>query len=329
MTDRISFPPLRDLPPSHLEARNRHLLSTIARESARPRRSRLRFAALSGAVASAAAVGAVLAVVLSGGSGAKASLLLVKTIHGPKWSAAKGPDPARVATVRGTTSTAKAAATAIVGGAAGERTLLRSIIAGMQPTAIEEIAIANEGNEVALHMTTPDHSDRTQWEESLVVAAFRDRASAAGDQLTVRLFGGEADGAYLPPGPTTPLPAANRGDAAAAKALFESAAAKSAVPLADLTVYQPDGIAVAATLESDDPASFLVHQMPAFLAALGDRWTAFDGTFVSLEDSSGRTVWETSTNGRLLSGSAGAAPYLAGCSPVANWGPTPPPCPAK
>jgi hypothetical protein len=38
MTDRVSFPPLRDLPPGRLEARRQHLLSEIARE---PERSRL------------------------------------------------------------------------------------------------------------------------------------------------------------------------------------------------------------------------------------------------------------------------------------------------
>jgi len=37
MTDQISFPPRRDLPPGHLEAREQHLLAEIARE---PERSR-------------------------------------------------------------------------------------------------------------------------------------------------------------------------------------------------------------------------------------------------------------------------------------------------
>jgi hypothetical protein len=39
MTDDIATPPLRDLPPGHLEARKQHLLSEIARASERPRRS--------------------------------------------------------------------------------------------------------------------------------------------------------------------------------------------------------------------------------------------------------------------------------------------------
>jgi len=39
MTDEIPFPPLRDLPSGHLAARERHLLSEIAREQERPRLS--------------------------------------------------------------------------------------------------------------------------------------------------------------------------------------------------------------------------------------------------------------------------------------------------
>ena len=143
------------------------------------------------------------------------------------------------------------------------------------------------------------------------------------------IFGGDANGVPLNNhGPATPLPPAKPGDAAAARQLFENAAAKTGVSLDKLTIYQPDGIAVAATLKSDDPASFLVHQMPRFLDALGDH-SNLDGTYINLVDGSGQTVWETSSNDRISEGSVGSRPDLAGCSPVSNWGPTPPPCPAK
>ncbi|HEV7566057.1 MAG TPA: hypothetical protein VGO31_08890 [Microbacteriaceae bacterium] len=143
------------------------------------------------------------------------------------------------------------------------------------------------------------------------------------------LFDGVRNGGPFPPGPAITLRSAKAGDAAAAKQRFEEAAAKVGVTLDELTIYQPDGIAVATTLQSDDPASFLVHQMPTFLAALGDRWKDYDGTYVRVVDSSGTTVWESSTNGRISSGSVGFRQDLAGCSPVFDWGPTPPPCPAK
>jgi hypothetical protein len=330
MTDEISFPPLRDLPSGRLEARRRHLLSEIARTE-EPQRPRLRIAALAGAAASLAVVGAVLGIVLSGGSGAKASVLLVRSVRGPNWTPATVAGSGATVTELASLTSSPVAKTEVVGGTGSQQALLHQIVAGMQPTVIEKISITGSGDDLALQFTAaPGTSDTGAfWQESLVAAAFRDRANTAGANLTVRIFGGDADGAYLPSG--TQLPAAEPGDAAAAKEFFESAAAKAGVSLSRLTIYRPDGIAVAATLESDDPASFLLHQMPAFLAALGDsRWTSYDGTFISLEDGSGKTVWESSTNGRLLDGSVGAAPYLAGCSPVANWGGfKTSPCPAK
>jgi hypothetical protein len=197
----------------------------------------------------------------------------------------------------------------------------------MRPTTIDEIHVVGTGKRLALRMTAT-HSLRTLWEESLVAAAFRDRMNAAGSNVTVALVNGEGSG-VIPPGPAVALAAAKPGEAEAARERFEKAAAKIAVTLDELTIYRPDGIAVAATLKSGDPAAFLVHQMPTFLAALGDRWRDYDGTYIRLVDDSGATVWETSSTGRISSGAVGSREDLAGCSPVANWGPTPPPCPAK
>ena len=218
----------------------------------------------------------------------------------------------------------------ISGGTASERALLHQVVAGMQPSVIEKIEITSSGNEAALHFTAPrDRWNLAIWQEGIVAGAFRDRATAAGDNLDLSIFGGDANGATLNHhGPAKPLPPAEPGDAAAARRLFEKAAAKTGVLLAELAIYQPDGIAVAATLKSDDPASFLVHQMRTFLDALGDH-SNLDGTYISLIDGSGQTVWEASSNGRISEGSVGSRPDLAGCSPVANWGPTPPPCPVK
>lgn len=221
--------------------------------------------------------------------------------------------------------------TEISGGTASERALLRQVVAGMQPTVIEQIEITGSGNDVALHFTAPPGRwSPAFWQEGLVAGAFRDRANAAGDSLEVSIFGGDANGATLNQhGPATPLPSAEPGDAAAARRLFEDVAAKSGVSPDELTIYQPDGVAVAATFKSDDPAAFLVHQMRPFLDALGDH-SNLDGTYISLVDGSGQTVWETSWNGRISSGSVGSRPDLAGCSPVSNFsGFTTPPCPAK
>lgn len=219
---------------------------------------------------------------------------------------------------------AKATApTEISGGTAHDQALLRDIVTGMQPTVIGKIEITGSGNDVALHFSAPpDRWNLAYWQETLVAGAFRDRASAE-----VSIYGGDANGVALANhGPATPL---QPGEAAAARQLFENAAAKTGVSLAELAIRQPDGVAVAATLESDDPASFLLHRMRPFLDALGDR-SNLDGTYVSLVDGSGQTVWETSWNGRISEGSVGSRPDLEGCSPVSNWsGFTTPPCPAK
>ena len=238
---------------------------------------------------------------------------------------------ATTAAIGGAAAAKATGLTAVSGGTASERALLRQVVAGMQPTVVEKIEITGGRNDVALHFTVPpDRWNLAIWQETLVAGAFRDRANAAGDDLTISIFGGDANGASLNDhGPATPLPAAKPGDAAAARRLFEDAAAKNGVSPDELTIYRPDGIAVAATFESDDPASFLVHQMRPFLDALGDH-SNLDGTYISLVDGSGQTVWETSSNDRISEGSVGSRRDLAGCSPVSNWsGFATPPCPVK
>lgn len=220
--------------------------------------------------------------------------------------------------------------TEVSGGSASQQALLREVVTAMQPTVIKKVEIADSGNDLALHFTAPSAKlSPAFWQEGMIAGAFRDRLNASGDKPNVLIFGGDANGATLNRhGPATPLPPAQPGDAAAARQLFEKAAAKTGVSFDELVIHQPDGVAVVATFESDDPASFLVHQLPMFLAALGDH-SNLDGTYISLVDGSGQPVWETSSNDRISEGSVGSRPDLAGCSPVSNWGPTPPPCPVK
>jgi hypothetical protein len=228
-----------------------------------------------------------------------------------------------------TTAPAQTSSSVVVeGGTVAQQTLLRSVLSSMQTTTIKRIVISATGGEISLRMTAADHSMRSLWEESLVAGAFRDREQASGDAVRVSLVNGEASG-VIPPGPSTALPRARPGDARAARELFENAAAGIGVQLSALTIYQPDGVAVAATFESNQPASFLVKRLPGFLAAVGDRWRDYDGTYVQVVDGSGATVWETSSAGRISEGSVGSREDLAACGPVQGWGPSPPPCPAR
>jgi hypothetical protein len=309
MTDEISFPPLHDPAPGEFERRRRHLLSEVTRRQERARRSftlpRARVAVLAGAVVALAAGAAALSIALGGGSVAEAAPLLVQTPSG------------KTVSVPATSPTA--ATTEIVGGTDSEQALMRAIVDGMQPTAIEKIELVSNGSDVALHFTFTGPSPQAFWEDSLVADAFRDRARAAGDDVSVSIYDGVAYGASPNPGLTT-LPPAQPGDAAAARQLFEDAATQSGVPLDSLTVYEPDGIAVAATFTSSDPASFLLHQMRDFLGALDTSRSHLDGMYLSLVDGSGNTVWEAFWNLRSSQGSVGSIPALAGCSPVTHGG---------
>lgn len=318
MTDQISFPPFHDPVPEEVERRKQHLLSEITRRRRLTPPSftvpRPRFALLAGTVVALAA-GATALSASFGGSVAEAAPLLMQTPSGK--------------TVSLPASSLPAATTEIVGGTESDQELMRTIVAGMQPTVIEKIEIVRTGNDVALHFTFTGASGQALWEDWLVADAFRDRARAAGDDVSVSIYDGDAFGAKPPPGLRV-IPPGQPGDAAAARQLFEYAAAQADVSFGSLTIYQPDGAAVAATFTSNDPASFLVHQVPAFLNALGGNPGGLDGTYLSLLDGSGHTVWEAFWNNRSSQGGAGSIPALAGCNPVPNWGGlTAPPCPAS
>jgi hypothetical protein len=56
------------------------------------------------------------------------------------------------------------------------------------------------------------------------------------------------------------------------------------VAVRDRPAVHREPAAVAATFESNGPASFLVRKMPAFLAAVRDRWRDYDGTYIGLID---------------------------------------------
>jgi hypothetical protein len=360
MSNEYSIPPLRDLPPGRLELRKEHLLAEIAQ--ARHRRyssptlsfGRVRLAAIAaGACAVAGTV--VLGIALTGGSGARAGgPFLVQAVHGPSWGAYTGtgnwaggssatctaaaqvlfgcggilawPNTQGLEAVGAPASKEPSQPTETTGGTPEEQRLLRSIVASMEPNAVTRIELVSSSRAVTLRMEA-DSSMRTLWQEALIAGAFRDRSSLAGNDLEVSLEDGESSGA-ITPGPSE-LPAARPGDTAKARQTFERTAQRSGANLDDLTIYRPDGVAVAVTLSTAHPASFLVEHMPGFLAGVGDRWHDYDGVYIRLVDGSGRTVWETSTAARTSAGAVGSLSELAGCSPIANWGPTPPACPVS
>ena len=360
MSNEYSIPPLRDLPAGRLQLLREHLLAEIAQAPHRryssptlsPGRVRLT-AVAAGACAVAGAV--ALGIALTGGSGARAGgPFLVQAVHGPSWSTYTGtgnwaggssatcitaaqvlfgcggiltwPNTQGLEAVGAPASNEPSQPTETAGGTPEEQRLLRSIVASMEPNAITRIELVSSRRAVTLRMEA-DSSMRTLWQEALIASAFRDRSRRAGNDVEVSLEDGVSMG-VIPPGPSE-LPAARPGDRAKARQTFETAGQRSGAKLDDLKIYRPQGIAVAVTLRTTHPASFLVEHMPGFLADVGDRWQDYDGVYIRLVDGSGRTVWETSTAARTSAGAVGSLSELAGCSPIADWGPTPPACPVS
>ena len=224
-TDDHSIPPVRDLPAGRLGDRQQHLLAEITPQSRKRlalpsfSRPRLRLAALAVAGACAAGGAATLALTRSSGSGGSGSAAYAfQTVHGVGWTGAVF----SAASLQPPKATASSPAkTDIHGGTVGQRALLHSIIGAMQPNTITKIAVTSSGNQVTLRMKATDNSMETQWQESLVAAAFRDRASAAGNHVTVALENGDQYGG-IGPGPAKTSPAARPGATQTARRRFET-----------------------------------------------------------------------------------------------------------
>ena len=230
---------------------------------------------------------------------------------------------------------------AITGGDADQRTLLRSIVDGMAPTAVRRVALRNvgvvglpDGGWVELRAQPPSNSGRTslraQWESFLIAGAFRDRSAGRG-LGDVRYIDGTliAGGSAGPsPSPKTPSVPERMG---IARVVAEAAAAERASVEA-VELLAPAGPAVALTVQVDDPATFLAHRLGPML---GRWWTSprLEGGYLIVEDAVGRVLLEKYVSRRIQAGGSRIRPDLAGCDPTAHiWGnpnvEPPPSCPA-
>jgi hypothetical protein len=337
-----SIPPERDLPAGHLEARRQHLLAEAranGRVVAIPRLPSLaavrdRRVWLPAAAACVTALIATFVALRSFENGPRQSastpsrsvaVSVARTGPGDGWRATA---PASLVSidVPATVRRALRPSAEISGGTSAQQALVRTILGRMPDNLITRVDIvtttASGQSGVTLKFTgTSSDEIRSEWEERLVAGAFRDLSADAG---LPRVVG------YPPPWPVTAAHAP--GGAAALEATLRSAARSVQAEVVALTIYRPDGLAPLVVLgvpASTSPADFLKVGLPKFLSALGDRWRDFDGTFVEVVDHDQSFVWAAGTAPRASEGSVATRPDLAGCSPVANWGPTPPPCPAR
>lgn len=348
MTTDLQIPSSRPLPPGRLDARRSHLLAEIRRVPHQPSRrvwlpawSPLPLAAGLAALAAAVLV-TVLALQEFGANerGGKETIRVVVAPSGPvpAWNGTflTGPclglsfldeDCGKVGgsgafsidMPRELGNRAKENLE-LVGGTPAERRLLLQIVERLPGTALTRVEIvpATAGGDrvVTLRFAAAGGDGlRNDWEEMLVAGAYRDLARDEGLRPVV---------GFPPPSPVAvPAPDAR----AQVQARLRAAASAASAAIDELTISEPDGLAVLVVLRVPDPGPFLKHRLPAILEALGDRWRDYDGTFVEVVDEEGAFVWAAGTVPRTSHGSVGTRAGLEGCSPVANWGPTPPPCP--
>jgi hypothetical protein len=238
----------------------------------------------------------------------------------------------------------------LVGGSAAQRRLLRRILALARPTAITRITIAppdrgwhpfRPGDVMLTIDVTGSRNPRredllAEWQGWVVAGAFRDRSAETGLPRVIALD--EHVGGRFAGGMRIALRHAVDGDATRAQAEAHRArlrriAGRSGARLLQLRVARPDGLAATVIVQTDRPAWYLKHRMPAVLRETADRYHD-DGLAWAVYDRAGRRVFQMANASRLATGAEGTIPGLAGCNPfgpgdVVVIGGTPPPtCPA-
>ncbi len=350
-------PPFRYLPPDRLAARHEHLRAEIASPSPNPRSfrptlrtPRFRIAALATSAACAVVLSVVLVDKLTRGAEETASPSAAPHVIqaiAPVWAHTNVRTDRGVACARSLQALLRSCggwfassppgalelegvptevATRIRGGTRAERATMRSIVANTRPSAIAQIDLVSSQEVLTLRMHATHLSTWTLWQEWLIAGAFRDRVDDP-RRITLAL-GGTQESAPIQLGRAAPGPARTV-TSDVARRTFENAAAQVDVNLDKLIIQRPNGVAVAATMTVGDPPAFLAHQMPTFLAALGDLWRDYDGVYIGLTDTSGRTVWEAATSGRTSMGLVASDQTVASCSPLGEWKAIAPPCPAR
>jgi hypothetical protein len=226
----------------------------------------------------------------------------------------------------------------ISGATAKERALMRQVVAGVQPTAIDSIRFRRPPrawkpiprHSVLLDLGASSDGDYslTIWQAWLVVGAYRDRAAKAHLRRVAfyslaRLHGEEGRLAR----PRSLPPAAKPGDAAAAASLLRAGAEASGAT-AEVSVLTPLGIAPKVTLRFSDPAHYLKERFDAFVAALR-KLGRTDGVYLEGLDENGGEVFKYGSSVRAGSVEIWVRPGLETCNAFFDhsWPTSPPPCP--
>jgi hypothetical protein len=243
---------------------------------------------------------------------------------------AKGRVPAKVVS-----------STAVRGGSQRERALLQTTLRGMQKTTLARVVIgspaARRGNDAAVPVAFTHvpggPTVRRQWDEWIVAGAFSRRLEAAG--LPAEVSGTAPRGAFVarPKLPKKPDPQPlGRGRETTILKAIRRAATRSGGKVAGLEVHRPYGVAVALSLATDDPATFLKKQLRPLMARLDNNRQQLEGLYLAVLDERRLLALEWGTWTRNPAGLYWVRHDLANCSPIRQSGPPgadpPPACPA-
>lgn len=232
-------------------------------------------------------------------------------------------------------------ATAIEGGSARQRKIVRAVVDGMQKTTLTRIEFGKVGagkggprRGVAIAFTTvPGSSVRRQWEEWIVTGALSRRLDAAGLPAEVQATGREGSFTARPKlrGQPDPRPLSRRQEATVVRGL-RKAARRSGGDVVRLEVHRPYGAAIALTLAAKSPARFLKTNLRALLTKVGVHRQRLEGIYLAVLDEDKKLALEWGSWTRNRAGSYWVRRDLANCSPIRQSEPPgtepPPACPA-
>jgi len=220
----------------------------------------------------------------------------------------------------------------IVGGSAAQRHLLRRIVDSTRTTAITRITIAPPDRgwhpfrpgDVMLTIDVsgsrnPRREDLlAEWQGWVVAGAFRDRSAETGLPRVIALdehvHGRFAGGMRIALIHHDVHSHATQAQAEALRAQLRRIADRSGARLVRLRVARPDGLAATVIVQTDRPAWYLHHQMPAVIRQTAGRFH-YDGLAWAVYNRAGRRVFQMANASRLGTGAEGAIPRLAGCNP--------------
>jgi hypothetical protein len=225
----------------------------------------------------------------------------------------------------------------IIGATPKQETILREVLAGLGPTAIESLHVVPAGEwapddptavSARIEYAKTGDQNRSEWEAVLLAEAFAARSRSLHLPTVAAYETGDGGEALVEISGTDRAPVARD----ELKATVEKEAKLSGAELVDLHFVQPHGLAVAVTLRTDTPAEFLKRRLRGFLEKIPDPSHAeLDGRYVRVVDADDRVVWAWARY--PYGGFRWTRPDLEGCSPVtllsvpSDW--SPPACPAK